>query len=114
MPNKKYTIRVRIWIDEEQGPFLGIGRVILLERIKETGSITNAAKSIKMSYRQAWQLVEDMNKRAVMPLVEKIHGGKNGSGAVLTKAGEKAIKEFYKLEEKINRVISRSSYRISI
>ena len=46
---KKYTIRIRVWIDEETGPFLGIGRVILLEKIKETGSITNAAKAIKMA-----------------------------------------------------------------
>ncbi len=56
---KKYSIRARIWIDEREGAFLGIGRIWLLEHIAETGSITNAAKEMKMSYRQAWQLVED-------------------------------------------------------
>ncbi len=106
---KKYTVRVRVWIDEERGPYLGIGRVILLEKIKETGSITNAAKSIKMSYRQAWQLVEDMNKRANEPLVEKILGGRKGSGAVLTKAGEEAINKFYKLEKEIQSFVSKKA-----
>lgn len=67
-----------MWIDETNGPFLGIGRVWLLEHIGEMGSITNAAKEMKMSYRQAWQLVEDMNKQAQEPLVEKILGGKGG------------------------------------
>lgn len=105
----KYAIRVKLWVDSNEGPFLGKGRVIILEKIKETGSITNAAKAIKMSYRQAWQLVEDMNKRSSTPLVEKILGGKNGSGAVLTEAGEKAIQEFHKLEQEINAFIESKS-----
>ncbi|TRX01241.1 winged helix-turn-helix domain-containing protein [Flavobacterium gawalongense] len=99
--NKKYTIAVRIWIEEADGPFLGIGKIWLLENIAKTGSITNAAKEMKMAYRQAWQLVEEMNKRAEKPLVEKLLGGKGGGGARLTGAGEKAIQTFYELEKKI-------------
>lgn len=115
MPAKKtYTIRFRIWIDEKSGPFLGIGRVILLQKIKETGSITNAAKSMKMSYRQAWQLVEDMNERANTPLVEKRLGGKNGSGASLTLEGEKAIEEFYRMEVEIKDFIHLKSKNIKL
>lgn len=112
--NKKYTIRVRVWIDEDSGPFLGIGRVILLEKIKETGSITNAAKEIKMSYRQAWQLVEDMNKRSNTLLVEKILGGKKGSGAMLTTEGERIINEFYKLEKEIKKHIELKSKKLTL
>ena len=111
---KKYTIRIRVWIDEETGPFLVIGRVILLEKIKETGSITNAAKAIKMSYRQAWQLVEDMNKRSNLPLVEKILGGKNGSGTILTTEGERVISEFHKLEKEIKKYVELKSKKIAL
>ena len=83
---------------------MGLGRVRLLENIKKTGSITKGAKEMKMSYRQAWQMVEDMNKRSDKPLVEKILGGKGGGGARVTEAGEKALKIFYKLEEKIKKL----------
>lgn len=99
---KKYYARVRFWIDENDGPFLGIGRVVLLENIKETGSIQNAAKNLKMSYRKAWQLVKDMNKRAESPLVEVKLGGAGGGGAAVTEKGEKLIKLFYNTEREIN------------
>ncbi|MBV6405090.1 MAG: LysR family transcriptional regulator [Flavobacteriales bacterium] len=102
MPSKKnYTLKVRIWIDEDQGPFLGVGRAALLQKIGETGSITNAAKALRMSYRNAWQLVEDMNRRSALPLVEKIHGGAKGSGAVLTKEGARLVKAFATVQEEI-------------
>ncbi|URC13328.1 MULTISPECIES: winged helix-turn-helix domain-containing protein [unclassified Flavobacterium] len=98
---KKYSIEVRLWIEEADGPFLGIGKIWLLENIRKTGSITNAAKEMKMAYRQAWQLVEEMNRRAENPLVEKLLGGKGGGGAKLTEAGEKAITLFYEIEKRI-------------
>jgi molybdate transport system regulatory protein len=101
LDDKKYSIKVRLWIEESEGPFLGIGKIWLLENIQKTGSITNAAKEMKMAYRQAWQLVEEMNKRAESPLVEKLLGGKGGGGARLTEAGENAIQTFYEIEKRI-------------
>ncbi|HPQ08787.1 MAG TPA: LysR family transcriptional regulator [Bacteroidia bacterium] len=111
--NKKYKIRIRIWIDETNGSFLGTGRVLLLEKIKETGSITNAAKEMKMSYRQAWQLVEDMNKQAKTELVRKILGGKKGSRSELTDEGERVIKEFRRLEKEIEKYIKLKSKKLN-
>ncbi len=99
--SKKYSIGFRVWINEEEGHFIGLGRVRLLENIKSTGSITKGAKEMKMSYRQAWQMVEDMNSRSDKPLVEKVLGGKGGGGAIVTEAGEKVIKLYYQLEEKM-------------
>lgn len=100
---------MRVWIDCEDGPFLGIGRIILLEKIREFGSITNAAKAMKMSYRQAWQLVNDMNERSNKPLVVKILGGRTGGRSELTETGELVIKEFYKLEEEIKSMVKEKS-----
>jgi molybdate transport system regulatory protein len=98
---KKYKIDVRLWIEETEGPFLGIGKIWLLENIQKTGSITNAAKEMKMAYRQAWQLVQEMNQHAENPLVEKLLGGKGGGGARLTEAGERAITVFHEIEKRI-------------
>lgn len=112
--SKKYSLCFRVWINEEHGHFMGIGRVMLLENIRETGSITNAAKAMKMSYRQAWQMVEDMNSRSEKPLVEKILGGKGGGGARVTDAGEKAIKLFYRLEEKVRKLTNELTEKIKL
>jgi molybdate transport system regulatory protein len=90
-------LRGRIWIDSTEGTFLGYGRIILLERIREHGSITKAAKSMEMSYRHAWELVDSMNSQSPVTLIEANTGGKGGGGAKLTEAGEEAIRLFWKL-----------------
>ncbi len=90
-----YRIRGRLWIEGPAGTFLGYGRVVLLERIREHGSISAAARSMKMSYRHAWKLVDSMNRQSGTPLVEKSTGGRGGGGAVLTSAGERAIEGFW-------------------
>lgn len=90
-------LRGRLWIDGTEGTFLGYGRIILLERIREHGSITQAAKFMKMSYRHAWELVDSMNRQSPKPLVETATGGMKGGGARLTKEGERAVGLFWDL-----------------
>lgn len=111
---KKLNVVFRIWLYAGEEKLLGKGRVELLERIKKTGSIANAAKEMKMSYRQAWQMVEEMNDRAESPLVEKRLGGKSGGGTFVTDAGEKAIYEFHKLLDSVNEFIMEKSKNIRI
>ena len=89
-------LRGRIWIDAAEGTFLGYGRIVLLERIREQGSIAKAAKSMGMSYRHAWELVDSMNRQAQAPLTEASTGGKGGGGARVTERGEQAISLFWK------------------
>lgn len=114
MKSVKTAVKFRIWLYKNEAKILGKGRVELLEHIAQTGSITNAAKQMKMSYRQAWQMVQDMNQNASTPLVEKKLGGKEGGGARLTSAGVKAIKEFHNLEKKVQRFILAESKKIAI
>jgi len=90
-------LRGRLWLDGTEGTFLGYGRIILLERIREHGSITKAAKSMAISYRHAWELVDSMNRQSLRPLVESVTGGTKGGGAHLTKQGERAIVLFWEL-----------------
>ena len=90
-----YKLRGRVWIEGPNGTFLGYGRVVLLERIRDYGSISAAARSMKMSYRHAWKLVESMNRQNRDPLVTMSTGGRGGGGARLTQAGERAIEAFW-------------------
>lgn len=114
MSKTKYTTKFRIWIYSGGEKLLGIGRIELLERIMETGSISKAAKTMNMSYRQAWQMVEEMNMRAPLPLVEKQMGGKSGGGAHVTAAGERAIKSFLSLENKVKKLIEQENKNFKI
>jgi molybdate transport system regulatory protein len=97
IPNKNF--RGRIWINGKKSIFIGYGRVALLENIGKYGSITKAAKSMKMAYRRAWYFVDSMNRMASRPLVITETGGKGGGGAYLTEDGKKAIKVFRKLHD---------------
>lgn len=109
----RYVLGGHIWIDGAEGAFLGMGRMLLLERIRELGSITRAARSINMSYRRAWELVDSMNRQARSPLVIASSGGKGGGGATLTEAGEKAFALFKRVDADFKRFKERQSKKLS-
>ena len=92
-----YSINGRVWIEKDGDTYIGYGRVVLLERIKKYGSISMAARSMDMSYRRAWELVESMNRLSEKKLVETRTGGRSGGGAIITDEGERAIKLFWSL-----------------
>ena len=93
-------LEARLWMTKSDKNYLGRGRVALLEHIRETGSILAAAKSMKMSYKAAWDAVDAMNNLSDIPLVERVSGGKGGGGTSLTLKGEEVIKAFHIIEEK--------------
>lgn len=90
-------IKGRLWLEKEGETFLSWGRVVLLERIREQGSIAAAARSLNMAYSHAWGLVKKMNQLAGEELVGRTFGGRKGGRAWLTPAGEAAIARFWEL-----------------
>ena len=85
----------RFWLTLDGRNFLGRGRVELLQRIRETGSISKAAKAMQMSYKAAWDAVDAMNAAWGIPLVES-----GPSGSRLTDDAERLIAAFHKAETK--------------
>lgn len=108
------SVRARLWIEGSCGGFLGIGKVSLLEAIAEKGSISQAAKAIGMSYKRAWQLVEDMNALGDTPLVTTETGGVHGGGTRLTERGLRAIATYHRLEKEFELFIQNSSQSFDI
>ncbi len=90
----------RIWINKNGERLIGPGRVELLERIQASGSIRQAALQMKMSYRQAWDLIKDMNERLDAPVVISTRGGKGGGNAILTEKGLQVIHQYHLLHDK--------------
>ncbi|MFV0490488.1 MAG: winged helix-turn-helix domain-containing protein [Pseudorhodobacter sp.] len=83
------TLKLRILFDDAM---LGPGKAELLERIRDTGSISAAGRGMSMSYKRAWMLVEEMNTAFAEPLVNSMRGGAGGGGARLSPAGEEVLR----------------------
>jgi molybdenum ABC transporter molybdate-binding protein len=87
-----WEVGVRVWIERNGEAVLGAGRAELLTALDREHSITRAAKAAGMSYRRAWNLIQEINAAAGQPLVKAAVGGKQGGGARLTPLGLAAIK----------------------
>ena len=103
-----YSVGGRVWLEKDGELYLGWGRVILLERIDEYGSLAAAARSMNLAYRNAWLWVESMNRLAPSVLVKKASGGAGGTHVVLTEEGREAIKQYKKLRQKFQKFLEKS------
>ncbi|MBK8565485.1 MAG: LysR family transcriptional regulator [Saprospiraceae bacterium] len=106
------TIHVFPWIETPTGRFLGKGRVELLEKIIEHGSISKAAKEMGMTYKKAWDLISSMNSQSVKPLVLTQTGGGGGGGAVVTEEGKLAIALFTGLRQRLDAFLQEENRRL--
>lgn len=94
-----YKIKSRIWIEHNGDILLGEGRVALLKAIDQMGSLSKAAKSMGMSYKKAWNLVDAVNSRAARPVCQRVVGGKAGGGTEITPYGKQLIETFENLNK---------------
>jgi molybdate transport system regulatory protein len=88
---KHYLRRGRTYV-------FGPGKAELLERIRLTGSISEAAKQMEMSYMRAWQLVKGMNKGWREPLVITARGGSKRGGTAVTETGLEVLRLYNNLQ----------------
>jgi molybdate transport system regulatory protein len=95
----EFSLQGSVWMTVGGENFGGPGRVDLLAKIAETGSITQAAKAIRMSYKAAWDAIDAMNNLAGVALVERLTGGKGGGGTRLTARGAQLVQNFRLLEQ---------------
>jgi molybdate transport system regulatory protein len=95
----EFALQGSVWMTVGGENFGGPGRVDLLAKIAETGSISQAAKAIRMSYKAAWDAIDAMNNLAGVALVERLTGGKGGGGTRLTARGAQLVKNFRLLEQ---------------
>jgi len=111
-PAKTYRLNGRLWLETDEGRFLGIGRLELLEHIVALGSISKAAQAMGMSYKRAWDLVSSMNAQAAAPLVATQTGGPRGGGAVVTAAGHAAIAAFQTVQARFQEFMTLETQRL--
>jgi molybdate transport system regulatory protein len=99
MPN------IRFRVDFSGQCAIGPGKVALLEAIDRCGSLSQAARDLRMSYRRAWLLVEDLNVGFRNPLTAGSAGGRGGGGMHLTDFGRQVVSEYRLLESDIDKCL---------
>jgi molybdate transport system regulatory protein len=109
MKDSTFTINGRIWLELDGQKILGRGRLELLERIRDSGSIRQAALQMAMSYKQAWDMINDMNTRFDSAVVISRRGGKGGGNALVTEKGLAVIRQFHELKNKFKNFMADSS-----
>ena len=110
--DKEYSVNGRIWIDFGDSSFIGHGKIELLKKTKELGSLRKAAMELNMSYAQAWYNIDKMNKSAPTPLIILHRGGKEGGIAQITEMGEEVLYRYKKLQKKFDIFLKKQTKRL--
>jgi molybdate transport system regulatory protein len=97
------SLRVDLGEDKRFGP----GKARLLELIRDTGSISAAARTLGMSYRRAWLLADELNKLFAHRLVEPQHGGVKGGGARITEEGAAVLEAYRRVESAAEKALEK-------
>lgn len=104
---KRPEVRFRMRIRSGDAVALGPGKVDLLEAVREFGSISAAARSLDMSYRRAWLLIDELNRSLKSPATHSEQGGQSGGGCTLTPVGETIVRLYRDVEEEAKRSCAR-------
>lgn len=102
--NKTTGPRLRLVLEPDVA--IGPGKIDLLDQIRETGSIAAAGRRMRMSYKRAWQLVEEMNQAFREPAVTTSRGGAEKGGAALTPLGLEVLDRYRRMEAETERAIA--------
>jgi molybdate transport system regulatory protein len=97
------TVSISFRVDFSPECAVGPGKIALLEHIGTTGSLSEAARRLKMSYRRAWLLLEDLNTSFQQPVAALSVGGRGGGGAALTPFGTDLVTAYRGLEARIRQ-----------
>lgn len=103
-------IASKIWL-ENNGKAFGEGPFQLLRLVGEKGSLSQAAKSLNMSYQKAWVIIRKSEERLGFPLLDRKIGGVAGGGSQLTETGKEFMENYSRFREeakkKLNAVFNK-------
>lgn len=101
------TPAIRFRVDFGTHAAVGPGKIALLEHIRSSGSLSQAARELGMSYRRAWQLLENLNDGFLHPVAASARGGRGGGGAQLTDFGVQLIRAYREVEAEMQAYARR-------
>ncbi len=105
MDKMNFQLSCKIWLECRGEKVFGDGPCDILNRVERTGSLRSAAKEIRMSYSQAWRLINLLEQRLGFPLLNKITGGSSGGGSELTSKGRELVARFAPFQEEARQAL---------
>jgi molybdate transport system regulatory protein len=106
-------VECHISIKKDNNSFLNATKTELLKEIIQSGSLSGAAKTLKISYQHAWKMIDEMNRVAPEPLVNMQRGGTNGGGAEITVYGKKILEEYWQILAQFDAIVSQINVEIN-
>jgi molybdate transport system regulatory protein len=98
--------RLTLRLDFGPGQAIGHGKIRLLEAVRDRGSISAAGRTMGMSYRRAWLLIDELNALFGQPVIATKHGGPHGGGAELTPLGHRVVEQYRSIEDKAHLAVA--------
>jgi molybdate transport system regulatory protein len=98
-----------VWVDIRNAAAITEAGADLLEQIEATGSLSEAARRLRFSYRRAWLLLDAMNRRWPAPLATTAVGGKRGGGATLTPRGRAVLSAYRDLQVQLETLLDHAT-----
>jgi molybdate transport system regulatory protein len=110
--NRDFRVNGSLWIECDGRRFFGPGPAELLEKIQATGSINQAAKQMRMSYKKAWEIINMLNASSARPLVETQTGGPAGGGSVITDEARTLVAWYQQLRERFAGFLEKETRKL--
>jgi len=110
--NRKDRIEptIKLWLQKGGEDLGGLGRIELLQAIKEEGSLNKAAEKLGMSYRHAWGIIKKLEEKLDQKLVETEKGGAGGGGSNLTDRGMRLVKRYMWMSDVLNNMVKEKTF----
>ena len=108
---EKPEFSCKLWLEYHGKPLIGKGGAQILEQIEKEQSISKAAKNLGMSYRYVWSYIKRIEKTLGKPITETYRGGATGGGgARLTKLGKQLLREYKRVENRLNKALANTNH----
>jgi molybdate transport system regulatory protein len=100
-------VRSKVWLEKDGRLCFGAGKAGILRAVEETGSLSEAARKLEMSYRHAWTSIRAAEERLGRPLLVRRRGGKEKGGASLTGYAKELLRRFEKVDRDVRAFAAR-------
>lgn len=110
---QRLLVNGSLWLEKNGIKYFGPGPYELLERIEETGSISEAAKQMKLSYKKAWDIIDRLNEVEGTSMVSTKTGGAKGGGSVISKEAKLLMKKYAAIRKNFNAFLKKETSSIN-